>query len=161
MQEGDTDFVREHHNAYNFALAGDYLKYEGYLNTDHYLNAVTVAAVLEEFEQCEKLIQEAAIRPNEEVENVKKIAKAYLYFYKKEINESYDLLQTVKSNKLNYKLRIRSLQIQCLYELFLCENDADSVITEAEAYRQFILREEKDMEDAVYFYDKHLTKMNQ
>lgn len=151
VNEGSTEFVREHHKAYKFALDNKYLEHDGYLNSDHYLNAVVTAAVLGEFEEGEKLIQEATNRLGEEAKNVQKLAEAYLYFYKKEFEESDKILKDVVFENFNYDLRVRSLQTQCLYEFFLADKNASHLYSHLQTYEKFVRRKKKKFVEPTTF----------
>jgi len=102
VQHGDTDFLREYYEAYRVALDGGYFEFESPLNTEHFMNAMTVAATLGE---------------TGEVKNIQLLSEALLCFYEKEIESCWDLLGKVDFDSLNYRIRVRSLRAQCGYEL--------------------------------------------
>ncbi len=146
-QDGQADFMRDQFEAYQFAIKNGYLENEGYLDETHFLNAVTGAAVLHEFEAAEKLISEANTRLKENHENIKELADSYVHFYKSSYAEAYKLFEkdeslTVLFPNTQTSLRARSLKAQCMYELILQDHNIDTndLIQHLDAYQRFLKR---------------------
>lgn len=142
---GDLSLVDECYKAYRVALDEHYLENNSRLHTGHFLNAVIIAATAQAFEWCEQLIRNATDRLEGEVENTVRLAKAFLHFYKKDIEKARQLLKEITFENINYRLRVRSLNAQCHYELFRTDenNDGEDLIKDLNAYERFIGREKK------------------
>lgn len=148
---GDADFTKECYKAYRMALDKGYLEYNSPLHSGHFLNAMVMAATVKAFEWCEQLIRNAPDRLEGEVENIVRLGEAFLHFYKKDIKKTRQLLDEIAFENINYRLRVRSLNAQCYYELFRTDenNDGEDLIKDLNAYEQFIGREKKHIGNAV------------
>ncbi len=150
-QAGQADFMRDQFEAYKFAIENGCLEHAGHLDETHFLNAVTVAAVLHEFEAGEKLISEASVRLKNNTESINNLANAYLYFYQSSYTEAYKLFEKNESlkepfNKDHTDLRSRSLKAQCMYQLILQDADkpdANDLMKHLDAYQKFLKRRDR------------------
>ncbi len=149
-QAGQADFVRDHFKAYQFAIENGYLEHEGYLGETHFLNVVTAAAVLHEFEAGEQLINEASVKLKDNAEDIGKLAKALLYFYQSLYEKAYNELVKLSFTNTQTDLRFRSLKAQCMYELILQNNknvNCNLLTDHLNAYQKFLKRRDRFSEN--------------
>lgn len=145
-QAGASDFMQDQYEGYRFATEHGYLESEGYLDTDHFLNAVVCGAIIEKYKDVEALIKQVSARLEGEAEKIQQLAHSLLYFYRKKFETAYKLLTKLDIRHLNAGLRIRLLKAQCLYELLAADSptvDADDLQKHLEAYRHFLSRHDK------------------
>jgi len=142
-QGGNADFMRDQFDAYKFAIENGYLESEGHLDETHFLNAVTAASVSHEFEAGKQLINEASVKLKDNVENICKLAQAYLYLNQSLYVKAHNELLQLSFTNIHTDLRFRSLKAQCMYELFL-QNDktvnANLLTDYLGAYQKFVER---------------------
>jgi len=145
IRAGEMNFVEECYKAYRTAIDKKYLECKNPLNTGHFLNAVVIAAGTEELEWCEQLIRNAPARLEGEVENIVRLAEAFLHFYKKDMEKTRQLLNEITFKSLIDRLRLRSLKAQFYYELFRTgkEKDSELLMDYLNAYEKFIRRKKR------------------
>jgi len=154
-QAGHADFMRDQFDAYKFAIENGYLEHEGHLDETHFLNAVTVAAVLHEFEAGEQLINEASVRLKNNTKSINNLAEAYLCFYQLSYEKTYKLFEKNELlkepfNNAHTDLRSRSLKAQCMYQLILEDYEkfnANDLINHLNAYQRFLQRRDRFSEN--------------
>lgn len=154
-QAGHTDFMRDQFDAYKFAIENGYLEHEGHLDETHFLNAVTVAAVLHEFEAGEQLISEASVRLKNNTKSINNLAEAHLCFYQSSYEKTHELFEENESlkepfNNAHTDLRSRSLKAQCMYQLILQDYEkfnANDLINHLNAYQRFLQRRDRFSEN--------------
>ncbi len=145
-QAGASDFMQDQYEGYRFAIEHGYLESEGYLDTDHFLNAVVCGGIIGKYKDVEALIKQASARLEGEAEKIQQLARSLLYFYWKKFETTYKLLTKLDIRHLNAGLRIRLLKAQCLYELLAADSptvDTDDLQKHLEAYRGFLSRHDK------------------
>jgi len=145
-QKGHADFMRDQFEAYQFGIENGYLEHEGHLDETHFLNAVTVAAVLNKFEAGRQLIRNHAVRLKDNAEGISKLANSYLYFYQSLFMEAYNELPNESFANAQTDLRCRSLKAQCMYELILQGHknvNRNLLICHLDAYQKFLKRAKK------------------
>lgn len=110
---------------------------DGYIRSAHFLNAIYLATALREIEWLEKFITEYTVFLNDDIrENTELLANAYLYFAKKQYKKSLRTLMQTSGRDSIYPLNVRTLTIQCHYEL----RDMELILLECTNFSKFITR---------------------
>lgn len=112
---------------------------DGYIPAAHFLNAMYLATALYEAEWLEKFINNYTIYLKEsDRENTELLAKAYLYFTQRQYKKSLRILAQTGGRDYTYPLNVRTLTIQCYYEL----KDVEFVLLECGNFGRYINRSE-------------------
>jgi len=113
----------------------------GYIPAPHFLNAMYIATALREAEWLEKFITEYTGFLNDNVrENIELLAKAYLYFAQEQYKKCLRALVHMQTGgtDFNYPINVRTLTIQCYYEL----QDMELIVVECSNFNRYLNRSE-------------------
>jgi len=113
---------------------------DGYIPAPHFLNAMYLATALREAEWLEKFIEEYTGFLNDDVsENIELLAEAYLLFAKQQYNTCLRTLMQISGGDFTYPLNVRTLIIQCYYEL----RDMEFITIECTNFNRYLNRNEE------------------
>jgi len=107
----------------------------GYIPAPHFLNAMYIATALREAEWLEKFITEYTRFLNDNVrKNIELLAKAYLYFAQEQYEKCLQALAYMRTGgtDLKYQIHVRTLTIQCHYEL----GDMELIVVECNNFNR-------------------------
>jgi len=156
LAEGRERYRQKSFDAYVYQIENDLILEDGCILTQHFLNIMYLGEYTQYL--------------NDDVrENTGLLAKAYLFFTKKEYKNSLRILMQIKGREFTYPLNVRTLSIQCYYEL----RDSELIIMECNNFNRYINRNDdmaknvkKTVKDFIRFvrllseapYKKDITK---
>lgn len=137
LGEGRERYRKKVFDWYVYNIDQGLLIKDGYIDSYRFLNAMYLATTLREVEWLEKFITEHTVFLTDDIrENTELLANAYLYFAKKQYKKSLRTLMQTSGGDLIYPLNVRTLTIQCHYEL----RDMELIIFECNNFNQYIRR---------------------
>jgi hypothetical protein len=137
INSGEELFYREIHELYKILLKEAILFQNGYLTQWTYINIITAAIRLKEYEWTEGFIYEYrnALLP-EERNNVFNYGLSALYFEKRDYLKALEYLNTVEFTDSSYHLRAKILQLKSYFEL----EEEEAMLSLIEAFQKYIKR---------------------
>ncbi len=168
--EGRERYRQKIFDWYVYKINNELILEDGCIPAPHFLNVMYLATALHEVKWLENFISNYIQYLNDDVrENTTLLAKAYLYFAKKEYKKSLRTLMQTRGGDFTYPLNVRTLSIQCYYEL----KDIELLTMECNNFSRYINRNEnigdnikKTVKDFIRFvrllveapYKKDITK---
>ena len=142
-QSQQSHLFKEHFELYKFGLKNALLFENGVLPELRFTNIAIVAASAKEWKWTEKFIaQYSSTLPENFADDAVLLAKAFLFFFKKKYFKADELLNKITNNKIDYRLRVYSLSIRCLYEISILQTDYEDVLlARIQAYEKYLNRQ--------------------
>lgn len=130
---------------YVYRMDNNLMLEDGYITPNHFINAMYLATTLHEAAWLERFIKEYTQYLNDDIrENTTLLAQAYLYFTREEYKKSLRTLMQIGGGDFIYPLSIRTLSIQCYYEL----GDIELVNLECINFGRYLNRDENIVDHA-------------
>jgi len=140
LGEGRERYRQKLFSWYVYNIDNNLLVKHGYLPALHFINAMYLATVLHEAEWLERFIDEYTDFLKDDVrENTGLLAKAYLFFTQKQYKKCLRTLIQTGGKDFSYPLNVRTLTIQCYYEL----SDMELISTECINFNRYVNRNEE------------------
>jgi len=137
--EGHPQYRKKLLDTYVYKIDNDLILEDGHISVADYINIVYLATMLRQVDWLESFIGDNTKFLTDNVrENTGLLAKAYLNFGRKDYEKSLRILaQTGGSDFLNIYIYLRTLTIQCHYEI---NQDADIVLLECNNFNKYLNR---------------------
>ncbi len=155
---GDLVQIENCFQLYKFGIEKEVVLTEKLASGFTFLNVVTTGAITKNFNWIEKFIEDKkGLLEKSQKETTLQLSKAYILFYQNNFNEAHEITHLILSNSATHKLRIKSLMIRCLYEMYKAEYSYKSVLFAGmEAFGRFLSRDQKYSQSRITAYQNFI-----
>lgn len=142
VTEGHVEYLSHIHKINQIGVENELHIQDEIIADETFLNIGIVAAACKDFIWLKRFVEENQSRMNVEVREIAlSTVNVYSMFHQGFHEKTLQYLTTLKSPRLAYKIRFKSLEIRCLYEILLSDNSYEEVLnSRLDAFRQFLNR---------------------
>lgn len=145
------NYNKETFKLYQLGLESGALIENGIIPDTRFINIVVIGSDLNEIKWIEQFIETyQSYLPKEAEERAVFLATAYLRFQQNQFEEARYLTQKIEPHDITYDMKMKELEIRCLYELFLQDKpNADIMLLSKMETFQHYLNETKKVRPTI------------
>lgn len=139
---GQTQYIKQSMQLTQFVVKHQLFEQLGHIRTSLFLNICTACALTKSFDWGFKFIEtHKNFIESTNSTSIIALSKANLYFHQGQFDHTKNLLEEVKGAKSIYRIRVHTLYVRCLLELYLKhQNNYSTLKAQCVSYARFIRR---------------------
>ncbi len=142
----DKEAQRENFELYKLGLSHGLFTQRDMLPTNSFLNMITTAVYLKEWDWVERFMIEFESKlPYPDRKDTLHFSHAFYYFHQQEFSKVVEQLNQIRSTELIFTLRYKTLLIRAFYEISLIDESYgyEFLLAQIEAYEKFLKRNKR------------------